>query len=290
MIEPTSIPTPMRRAMHRPNALIQPCGACPACKSGKPRQCVRFGPEVAPLFPKEMDYPPKSLFKDSPHADSCAQEPDTSPVQVDVPVKTKDQRRLKCRTHGFKTWRCNPICNGPHSLEVPPNAISRDLQPVVATLTPESVNDATSAGQGQESPRAAIDVFLPCIPPTTTAQQKGVRVANGKPIFFTKGKVKKAEAQIRQLLAPIVPKEPMTGPLKLEIEFVFPYRSTESKATKAQFHMPKDTKPDCSNSVKVVEDQMTGLGFFGDDGQIAQLVVKKWWGIQAGIGIKLTAL
>ncbi len=130
-----------------------------------------------------------------------------------------------------------------------------------------------------------ISFFLDCVPPTTTAQQKGV--SRGR--FFTKAKVKDAERLYCTLLVPHRPKAPLTGPLSAEITFTFPFRNGESKSVIAQGWMPHDKRPDCSNLVKLFEDCMGIVGFFGDDGQIADLRVRKGWGKKPGIGVTIVA-
>ena len=39
----------------------------------------------------------------------------------------------------------------------------------------------------------------------------------------------------------------------------------------------KDTKPDLDNSVKLLQDCMTSLGFWEDDRFIVSLIVEKFW-------------
>jgi Holliday junction resolvase RusA-like endonuclease len=41
--------------------------------------------------------------------------------------------------------------------------------------------------------------------------------------------------------------------------------------------MPKDTRPDCDNIVKLLQDVLTDLEFWNDDGQIAMLQVCKFY-------------
>lgn len=140
-----------------------------------------------------------------------------------------------------------------------------------------------------------IDHWLPCTPPTATAQQKGVRVIRkgGKfmPMFYTKKKVQQASNTYAMILSTIRPKEPFIGPLALTVEFVFPWLVSESKWNRANLQRrPKATASDCSNLIKELEDVMTRLGFWKTDGQIADLRVSKWHGAQPGIRIKIATL
>ena len=54
-----------------------------------------------------------------------------------------------------------------------------------------------------------IRVRFDIVPPTATAQQKGVFVHNGRAHFFTKQKVRDAEDFLAALLAPHAPAEPL---------------------------------------------------------------------------------
>ena len=56
-----------------------------------------------------------------------------------------------------------------------------------------------------------IDIRLNIVPPTATAQQKGVFVRNGRAQFFVKAKVREAENFLAALLRPFAPLAPFTG-------------------------------------------------------------------------------
>lgn len=188
-------------------------------------------------------------------------------------------RGEKGRIQGRRCYLCSePKTHAQHHAEVDEVVDSWIAQPIT--------KDATGT--------TLIDAWLPCIPPTTTAQQKGVRIIRkgnkSMPMFFTKGKVKKAETMLKALLAPICPKELIPGPLSLWVEFVFPWRKGENKATRGKGRMPHDVRPDCSNQIKLIEDCMTELGFWNDDGQISELTVRKFWGSEPGIKIEIRRL
>jgi len=134
---------------------------------------------------------------------------------------------------------------------------------------------------------AFLEAFIPCEVPTRTAQQKGACVVQGKIRFFTKKVVKEAEKQWRTILLPYVPATPFTGPIRLEITLHFPWRKGDSKL-KAQFRVvPIDTRPDAENIFKACGDQMTVLGFWKDDSQIAELTVRKFRSDTPGLHLKI---
>ena len=64
---------------------------------------------------------------------------------------------------------------------------------------------------------SGIRFFVPCVPPKTTAQQKGAFNAGGHIRFFTKKKVAQAESDYISLFMPFAPTDPMEGPLRLRV-------------------------------------------------------------------------
>lgn len=136
---------------------------------------------------------------------------------------------------------------------------------------------------------AAISVFIPCNIPTVTAQQKGAFAVNGKVRFFKKKKVAQSEQSFHALLYPHRPSAPFDGPVCLCIGFVFPWRKSESKRIVKNYSLyPVQTRPDLSNLVKTIEDVMTTLRFWNDDGQISSLSITKQYGDEPGIRLNVT--
>jgi len=136
----------------------------------------------------------------------------------------------------------------------------------------------------------SITFFIPCNPPTATAQQKGAfAMRDGGVRFFKKAKVKQAENSLYALLLPHRPESPMKGPLTLVVGFHFPWRKSESKRRMKEFAAyPIETRPDVDNIYKALGDVMTTLGFWNDDGQISSLCVHKLYSDKPGISINLT--
>jgi Holliday junction resolvase RusA-like endonuclease len=138
-------------------------------------------------------------------------------------------------------------------------------------------------------------IHLDCIPPTATAQQKGERIIirKGKRPFivhYKKPELIRAEELFVRLLKPYVPTEPITGPVQLECQWIFPWRKTELKRVmKAFLQVPKTTKPDIDNSNKLLIDCLTQTGIIKDDSIIYDLHPTKWWGDKVGIYLKLTS-
>lgn len=140
-----------------------------------------------------------------------------------------------------------------------------------------------------------VDFFLSFVPPTITSQQKGERVVvprNGKPFVhhFVKPEVEAMQAELRRMLFPHIPKEPLKGPLRMICEWLYPWRESETKKGRAAGWRWHDKRPDYGNIQKALDDQMQALGFFEDDGQICDARVMKKWSDTPGIRITIYQL
>lgn len=124
-----------------------------------------------------------------------------------------------------------------------------------------------------------IRVKLAIVPPTATAQQKGVFVRNGRAHFFTKQKVRDAEDLLAALLAPHAPAEPLRGGIYLQARWCFPYRKSERKSvTNTGREIPHTSRPDLDNLEKNLLDVLTRLRFIEDDSKIFSKSTAKFWG------------
>jgi Holliday junction resolvase RusA-like endonuclease len=130
-----------------------------------------------------------------------------------------------------------------------------------------------------------IEFHLPIIPPKTTSQTKRLVMVAGKPRFFHKASHQDAESDLLTLCAPYTPDEPMHGPVALEVGFVFPWRKSEPRKERAQGWKYHTVRPDAGNLVKLLEDVLTKLQFWGDDSQVAHQTVIKYWGDKPGIHV-----
>ena len=143
-----------------------------------------------------------------------------------------------------------------------------------------------------------ITFFLPITPPKATSQSAGKRImiitdkATGKhrPMFFKNRQAAGAEHDYLVLCAPHKPESPFTCPVRLEVDFVFPWRKSEPSWRVALGHAPMTTKPDLSNAIKSLEDCLTKLGFWNDDGQVSDLHITKAWGDKVGISVSVSEI
>lgn len=120
--------------------------------------------------------------------------------------------------------------------------------------------------------------------PTVTAQQKGVRVVHGKPMFYEKNEVKEARRIFAAALMPYAPEQPLDSPVRLVCDWYF-----FSKSHKANTW--RTTRPDTDNLQKLVKDVMTDCGFWLDDSQVCwETVRKKWTRAEPALVIKVEEL
>lgn len=106
-------------------------------------------------------------------------------------------------------------------------------------------------------------------PPTVTAQQKGVMVRAGRPMFFTKKKVKDAQDALILQLRQFKPRQPVEFPVLVKIKFAF-------RVTKSRPHeRVHAVRPDLDNLVKGVLDALVPAGWLADDALVDQLVAEK---------------
>lgn len=134
-----------------------------------------------------------------------------------------------------------------------------------------------------------VSVFIPCNIPTVTAQQKGAFAVNGKVRFFKKKKVAESEKTFHALFLPHRPAKPFEGPVCLIIGLIFPWRKSEKKSRMKEYsRYPMEVRPDLSNLIKTIEDVLTTLRFWNDDGQISTLKICKSYGDNPGITLNIT--
>lgn len=126
---------------------------------------------------------------------------------------------------------------------------------------------------------------MPMQVPTKTHQQQSVTCRNGKPLFYEDTELKAVRAKFMAHLGKHVPTEKYTGAVRLTTMWLFETKEKKKKGTY------KETKPDCTNLIKLLEDCMTDLGYWKDDNQVASLVVEKFWADEVpGIYVKIEKL
>lgn len=129
-----------------------------------------------------------------------------------------------------------------------------------------------------------IQIRLRCVPPSVTAQQKRHNRATGA--YFHDARMKREEWTWAALLRPHVPPAPLLGPIALSVRLVYPHLKSAPVRTLGMV-IPKVSKPDADNAAKHVIDLLASMRFISDDVQVASLLVEKYHGPEAHVGIYL---
>lgn len=125
-------------------------------------------------------------------------------------------------------------------------------------------------------PKMHIEFTMDGEPPRITAQQKGLMVRGGRPMFFTKKKVADQERGLMARMRPYAPKTPYTASVEVSLGFYFPFpKGTPKRVLAANEDIPMTRRPDIDNLAKGFLDAMTKCGFWVDDSQIAKIEMVK---------------
>ena len=100
-------------------------------------------------------------------------------------------------------------------------------------------------------------------------------IRGGKPLFFKDRATANYENSIIALAAAHKPAHPIEGPVGIKLTLVLsrPQALCRKKDPRGLILAPK--RPDWDNLVKGLQDQLSKLGFWRDDGQITDAKVEK---------------
>jgi Holliday junction resolvase RusA-like endonuclease len=127
--------------------------------------------------------------------------------------------------------------------------------------------------------------FVPCVPPTANHQRKRIVRIGQSARLADKPELVAAKAMLDSVLLPHQPHAPVEGPVRLVLEFTWPWRKSEAKRTRALGRIPHTTRPDCSNTLKTFEDRLVALRFIEDDSRVVDVTVRKFFGDTPGIRV-----
>lgn len=128
-----------------------------------------------------------------------------------------------------------------------------------------------------------FEFFMAMVPPTVTHQEKQVRVAGGKPVFYEPPELKAARQKLVAYLGQHVPDEPYHCGVRLITKWCFP----RGKHLDGTYRL---SKPDTDNLQKLLKDCMTKVGFWDDDALVASEIVEKFWAEVPGIYVLIDRL
>ena len=126
-----------------------------------------------------------------------------------------------------------------------------------------------------------FEFFMAMVPPTVTHQEKQVRVAGGKPVFYEPPELKAARQKLMAHLGTEVPEEPYRKGVRLVTKWCF---YDDGKHGNGSYRI---TKPDTDNLQKLLKDCMTACGFWKDDALVAAEMAEKFWAEIPGIYVRI---
>ena len=106
-----------------------------------------------------------------------------------------------------------------------------------------------------------INIRLDGNPSSVTQQQRGETIINGHIHHYEKKNVREAKNALRWQFKPYAPKEPLTGPISLKVEWRFELKRCRKRAWKV-------TRADLDNLEKGLLDVLTDMNFWNDDAQV----------------------
>lgn len=135
-----------------------------------------------------------------------------------------------------------------------------------------------------------IRVFLPIVPPNSTAQSKGKNYKTGT--WYETKAHKSDMSDVLKLLTTsgAKPKAPIAEMVSLTVCATWPWLGKHKAKTRSMGRIWKGTKPDLSNWVKGIEDKLVRAGYLVDDQLVAGLNVRKYYGDAVGVVIEIEIL
>lgn len=125
-----------------------------------------------------------------------------------------------------------------------------------------------------------LEFFIDMIPLTSTHQEKGCTIINGKRKFYNRANGE-AEEKLKAYLAKYVPDAPFMGAVQVVTKWCFPIKAKHYDGE------PYTNKPDADNLCKALYDIMTKLGYWKDDSHIYSSITEKFWAQRPGLYIRI---
>lgn len=125
-----------------------------------------------------------------------------------------------------------------------------------------------------------MQFFMDMIPPTSTHQQRGCTIIDGKRKYYNRENGD-AEQKLRAYLSQHIPEVPFNKAIQVVTKWCFPIKAKHYNGE------PYTNKPDADNLCKALYDIMTDLGYWKDDKQIYSSITEKFWAERPGIYIEI---
>ena len=127
-----------------------------------------------------------------------------------------------------------------------------------------------------------IEFFHEFVPPKTTVQERRQNKSGG--YLHNAGRI--AKATWRAVLEQYRPAQTLEGPVELTVIITWPHTKASQKQNNG-LSVPKTTRPDGDNLVKMIKDVMTLLGYWKDDAQVYSETIERWHGEIPGVAVKI---
>ena len=134
---------------------------------------------------------------------------------------------------------------------------------------------------------AELNFFIPLrkIPSVTAQEQRTGTKKDGTTYRYDPQELKAVKALFRDHLAQHAPPKPFTGPVFLEVTWLYPAGDQHADGEY------KITKPDTDNLLKAFKDAMTKTGFWKDDAQVCREINGKVYSkIYSGVAVTVEQL
>lgn len=127
-----------------------------------------------------------------------------------------------------------------------------------------------------------IEFFKQFVPPKTTVQQRRQNKQGG--YLHCSGRV--AAATWKAVLEQHKPPHTIQGPIRITIALTWPHTARTRRIAAA---VPKTTRPDGDNLIKMIKDIMTKLGYWNDDAQVYSETIERFYGEIPGVFVRIEA-
>lgn len=128
--------------------------------------------------------------------------------------------------------------------------------------------------------------------PVAQGRPRAGKTRRGKTVLYDPKKSRDFKTYVKLSASQHAPKNPLQGPIHLEVSIFrpIPKSFSKKKTAKAEARLLRPTtKPDSSNYVKLIEDALNGV-IWKDDSQIVSLVVHKFYSQKPRVNIRVNEI